>query len=43
METMLFAFYVLIWPVVSLGVLAVICSATLRDIRAAKRENRELV
>lgn len=43
MQTFIFAAYILVWPVVTLGVLAVICRATLRDMRAAKRENRELV
>lgn len=42
METV-FGAYVLIWPVISLGVLAVICRATLRDWRKAKKTGREMV
>jgi hypothetical protein len=41
--TMLFSFYVLIWPVLTLGVLALICRAVWRDRRQARAENRELV
>jgi len=41
--TILFAFYVLVWPVLTLGVLVVICAAVLRDRRKARQENRELV
>ena len=43
MDTLLLAFYVLIWPVMSLAVLAVIGFATIKDIRAARRDKRELV
>lgn len=43
MQTFILALYVLIWPLVSLAVLAVIGSATLKDIRAARRDKRELV
>lgn len=41
--TALYAFYVLIWPALTLGVLALIIRAVLRDRRKAKEENRELV
>lgn len=41
--TALYAFYVLIWPALTLGVLALIIRAVLRDRRQAKEENRELV
>ncbi|MGB8712537.1 MULTISPECIES: putative transporter small subunit [Halomonadaceae] len=41
--TALFAFYVLIWPALTLGVLVLICRAVLRDRRDARRESRELV
>lgn len=41
--TTLFAIYVLIWPVLTLGVLALICRAVIRDRRQAREENRELV
>ncbi len=41
--TTLFAFYVLVWPALTLGVLALICRAVWRDQRRARAENRELV
>lgn len=41
--TLLFTVYVLVWPVLTLGVLAVICRAVIRDRRCARAENRELV
>ncbi|WP_223111510.1 putative transporter small subunit [Billgrantia pellis] len=41
--TMLYGFYVLIWPALTLGVLVLICRAVLRDWRAARKEQRELV
>ncbi|MBQ0744507.1 MAG: putative transporter small subunit [Pseudomonas sp.] len=43
MQTFILALYVLIWPLVSLAVFAVIGLATLKDIRVARREKRELV
>ena len=43
MQTFTLALYVLIWPLVSLAVFAVIGLATLKDIRVARREKRELV
>ncbi|WP_240407794.1 putative transporter small subunit [Halomonas sp. JS92-SW72] len=41
--TALYAVYVLIWPALTLGVLALIIRAVLRDRRRAREENRELV
>ncbi|WP_217622024.1 putative transporter small subunit [Cobetia marina] len=41
--TFLFAAYVLIWPLLTLGVLTVICGAVVRDSRRARQEHRELV
>lgn len=41
--TLLFTFYVLVWPVLTLAVLAVICRAVIHDRRSAREENRELV
>ncbi|WP_232802312.1 putative transporter small subunit [Alloalcanivorax mobilis] len=41
--TILFGFYVLIWPALTLGVLVLICRAVLLDRRQARKENRELV
>lgn len=43
MQTFILALYVLIWPVISFAVLAVIGVATVKDIRVARREKRELV
>lgn len=41
--TTLFAFYVLIWPALTLGVLVLICRAVWRDSRRARKEKRALV
>ncbi len=41
--TTFFAFYVLIWPALTLGVLIVICRAALRDRREARRQRKQLV
>ncbi|MBS3666651.1 MULTISPECIES: putative transporter small subunit [Halomonadaceae] len=43
MQTFILALYVLIWPLISLVIFAVIGIATVKDIRVAKREKRELV
>jgi hypothetical protein len=43
MQTFILGCYVLIWPLVSLAILAVIGVATVKDIRTARREKRELV
>lgn len=43
MQSLLLGSYILIWPLASLAVLAVILIATLKDIRAAKQEHRDLV
>ncbi|MCK9469717.1 MAG: putative transporter small subunit [Porticoccaceae bacterium] len=37
------ATYILIWPFISLIVLAVIIGATVRDTRKARREGRDVV
>lgn len=41
--TLLYGFYVLVWPALTLGVLLLICRAVVRDRREAKRDHRELV
>ncbi|MEQ5818141.1 putative transporter small subunit [Halomonas sp. SCS19] len=41
--TLLFGFYVLIWPALTLGVLLLICRAVARDRREAKNGHRTLV
>ena len=43
MQAMTLAAYILVWPVISLAVLAVIVVATLRDFRCARREGRDVV
>lgn len=37
------ATYILIWPVLSLGVLALLCVALVKDIREARRDGVGLV
>ena len=43
MQSLLLGSYILIWPLASLAVLAVILFATLRDIRNSKRSGHGLV
>lgn len=43
MQTFILAIYVLIWPLISLAVLAIIGVATVKDIRVARRDKHELV
>ncbi len=43
METWIFGAYVLVWPVLSLGVLVVLSASVMRDLRAARREKRDLI
>ncbi|GGD02139.1 putative transporter small subunit [Halopseudomonas salina] len=43
MQTFILGSYVLIWPLVSLAILAVIGVATWKDIQKARREKTELV
>ncbi|MEH6389703.1 MULTISPECIES: putative transporter small subunit [Pseudomonas] len=43
MQSLLLGSYILIWPLASLAVLAVILTATLKDLRKAKQEQRGLV
>lgn len=35
--------YILIWPTITLVVLAVICRAVARDVRKARRSDEELI
>lgn len=35
--------YILIWPVLTLGVLTVICGAVMRDVRKARKLNEDLI
>ena len=43
METWIFGAYILVWPVLSLGVLVVLTVSVMRDLRAARREKRDLI
>lgn len=43
MSTLLFATYVLIWPFLSAGVLALLLGAVVKEFRAARKSGRELV
>ncbi|WP_218572983.1 putative transporter small subunit [Pseudomonas sp. gcc21] len=43
MQSLLLGSYILVWPLASLVVLALILTATLKDMRKAKQENRDLV
>lgn len=43
MQTFILALYVLIWPLISLVIFAIIGIATVKDIRVARRDKRELV
>lgn len=36
-------FYILVWPVLSSGVLLLLVVSLIRDLRAAKREGREMI
>ncbi len=42
-NTLLYGFYILIWPAITLGVLVLICTATYRDIKRAKRNDKDIV
>jgi len=39
----IYGLYILIWPVITLGVLILICTATYRDIKKAKLNNEDIV
>ncbi len=43
MQSYVLASYILVWPVVSAAVLAMILGATIKDMRTARRENREFL
>ena len=36
-------FYILVWPVISAGILAVLIVALIRDFRAAKKGGHEMI
>jgi len=35
--------YILVWPALTLGVLTVICTAVVRDVRKARKSDEDLV
>lgn len=43
MQTFLYGAYILVWPALTFGVLVYICRATWRDIKQAKKDNRDIV
>ena len=43
MSITLLSFYILVWPVLAMGVLTLLCIALIRDIRAARRKGTGLV
>jgi len=43
MEIIALTAYVLVWPVVVIGVLAVIIRAFVKDAREAKKEGRQII
>ena len=43
MSSLALTIYVLVWPVIATGVLIVLCTALIRDIRAAKKAGKSLV
>ncbi|WP_276322416.1 putative transporter small subunit [Vreelandella neptunia] len=43
MQTFILGSYVMIWPLISLVIFAIIGIATVKDIRVARRDKRELV
>lgn len=39
----LLTFYILVWPVISAGILILLVTALIRDLRAAKRDGNQMV
>ncbi|HJD44247.1 MAG TPA: putative transporter small subunit [Candidatus Paenalcaligenes intestinipullorum] len=39
----LLTFYILVWPVISAGILILLITALIRDLRAAKRDGNQMV
>lgn len=35
--------YVLVWPILSVGILIMLIVALIRDMRAARRDNKEMI
>lgn len=43
METILLTAYVLVWPIIVVGVLTVVIRAFVKDATEAKREGRDII
>ncbi|WP_029265330.1 MULTISPECIES: putative transporter small subunit [unclassified Microbacterium] len=43
METILLTAYVLVWPIIVVGVLVVVVRAFVKDAKEAKREGRDII
>ena len=43
MQTLIYGLYIMIWPAITLAMLALIGGATWRDIREAKRTRSDIV
>lgn len=43
METVLLTAYVLVWPIIVVGVLAIVIRAFVKDAKEAKREGRDII
>lgn len=41
MSEFIYGAYILIWPALTLGVLAIICGAVIRDARAARKSGED--
>lgn len=39
----LLTFYILVWPVISIGVLGLLIVALFRDLRAARRDGQDMI
>lgn len=42
-NTLIYGLYILIWPVITLAVLILICTATYRDLKKSRRNNKDIV
>lgn len=43
MKALLFTGYILVWPVISLAVLALIVTVTMKEFRTAREEGRDVI
>ena len=43
MNEFIYGSYILVWPLLTLGVLAVICGAVIRDARNARKADKDLI